>query len=138
MWQKNDGTGEDNILQNQFTSYLLTAVRRRKTAYMKETYHRQKIELHVGFCDFDAISGVDIDLDANLPLLDQIENPLLLQALLQAKDRERYILLARILNECSFFELSEELGISYKAASNSYYRLLERIQRLMKGGNDDE
>ena len=81
---------------------------------------------------------MEIDLGAALPLLDQIENQQLLQALLQAKDRERQILFARVLNERSFTELSKELGISYKAASNSYYRLLERIRQLMKGGREDE
>ncbi len=138
MWQKNNGTGEENILQNQFTAYLLTAVKRRKASYIKARISQQQFEVHLDLYDFDTKGGMEIDLGAALPLLDQIENQQLLQALLQAKDRERQILFARVLNERSFTELSKELGISYKAASNSYYRLLERIRQLMKGGREDE
>lgn len=138
MWQKNDGAGEENILQNQFTAYLLTAIKRRELSYIKEYYERQKFELYGELYEFNAKESNETDLDADLPLMDQIENPLLLQALLQAKERDRYILLARILDERSFIELAEQLGVSYKVASNSYYRLLERIRRIMKGGNEDE
>lgn len=138
MRQRNNGTGEDHILQNQFTAYLLTAVKRRRAAYMKERTRRLRFEALLDLHDFNGEDGVEIDLDADLPLLEQIESQQLLQALLQARDRERYIFLTMILNERSFNELSEELGISYKAVSNSYYRLLERIRRLMSGGANDE
>lgn len=138
MWKKNNGTGEGNILQNQFTAYLLTAIKRRKITYIKECCDRQRVELYLDLYEFETKGGQKADMDSSLPLLEQIENPLLLQALLQAKERDRYILLARVLDERSFLDLAEELGVSYKVASNSYYRLLERIRRLMKGGCEDD
>ena len=70
--------------------------------------------------------------------MEQIENPLLLQALLQIKDWERHILLARLLDGRSFIELSKNLGVSYKAVSNSYYRLILKLRRMMKGDAMDD
>lgn len=138
MRQRNDGTGEANVLQNEFTAYLLTAIRRRKATYCKNRFERQRAEVYLDLYEFDAMSCVDLDLGAGLPLLEQIDSPRLHQALLQAKERERYIFLARILNERSFIELAEELGISYKAASNSYYRFLERLKRALEEVKDDD
>lgn len=136
MWQKNDGTGEANILHNQFTAYLMTAIKRRKISYLKEKSQLYQMELALELCDFDAAMSMEADFSCVLPILEQIENPLLLQALQQAKERELYIFLTRILDERSFVELSNELGISYKAATNSYYRFLERIKELLKGGEE--
>lgn len=138
MWQKNDGASEANIIQNQFTAYLVTAVKRRKAAYIKELAVRQQAMRYLDLSELEVMGNSATNLDEELSLLEQLENPLLLQALLQAKDRERYILLARILDERSFVELSEELGITYKAASNAYYRLVERIRRMMEGGEENE
>ena len=36
MRYRNNGQGEDNILQNQFTTYLMTAIRWQKIAYLKK------------------------------------------------------------------------------------------------------
>lgn len=138
MQHKNDGTGEANILQNQFTAYLLTAIKRRKATYWKEKWARQQAEISIDLYEFGTKGSVEIDPCGELPILQQIEHPLLLQALLQARERERYIFLARILDERSFHDLSEELGISYKAASNSYYRFLEKIKKVLKGGENDD
>lgn len=135
MWQKNDGTGEANILHNQFTAYLMTAIKRRKISYLKEKSQLYQMELALELCDFDVAMSMEADFSSVLPILEQIENPLLLQALQQAKERELYIFLTRILDERSFVELSNELGISYKSATNSYYRFLERIKELLKGGD---
>ena len=43
MRYRNNGQGEDNILQNQFTTYLVTAIRWQKIAYLKK---RTKLGTH--------------------------------------------------------------------------------------------
>lgn len=136
MRKYNDGKSEDNILQNQFTAYLITAVKRRKILYLKEKERRSRQELPLDPVSFDVEVRFEVDFNEVLPLLDQIEDPILLNALLQAKERERYIFLTRAVDERSFNDLSEELGISYKAASNAYYRFLERIRRMMEEGGE--
>ena len=36
MWQKNNGKSETEILPNQFTAYLTTAVQRRRNDYLQQ------------------------------------------------------------------------------------------------------
>lgn len=132
MHKQNDGKSADDILQNQFTAYLVTAVKRRKALYIRKKV-QQQVESPLELYDFDMSLQGDTDLLTGFSLLEQIENPMLHLALIQARERERYIFLTRILEERSFSELAEELGISYKATTHSYYRFIERIRKMMGG-----
>ena len=49
--------------------------------------------------------------------------------------RDRYILLAKILEDRTFGELSEELGVGYKGIAAAYYRAVQKIKRKL-GGED--
>ena len=51
MRYRNNGQGEDNILQNQFTTYLMTAIRWQKIAYLKK---RTKLGTYELSTDFDS------------------------------------------------------------------------------------
>ena len=133
MRKQNDGQSTDDILQNQFTAYLVTAVKRRKAYYIRKKAQRRQAESPLELHDFDVLLQADTDLLTGLALLEQIENPMLHLALMQARERERYIFLTRILEERSFADLAEELGISYKATTHSYYRFIERIRKMMGG-----
>ena len=44
MWQKNNGKSETEIVQNRFTAYLATAVKRRRNDYLQQQDRRQQIE----------------------------------------------------------------------------------------------
>lgn len=132
MHKQNDGKSADDILQNQFTAYLVTAIKRRKALYIRKKI-QQQAESPLELYDFDMSLQADTDLLTGFSLLEQIENPMLHLALMQARERERYIFLTRILEERSFSELAEELDISYKATTHSYYRFIERIRKMMGG-----
>lgn len=133
MQKRNDGKTEHEILQNQFTAYLLTAVKRQKVNYLRRCEKLQRIEIPLELQEFDLFIQADIDLTEHLPFLEQIENPVLYTALLQARERDRYIFLTRVLDERSFLELSKELGLSYKATTHIYYRFIEKIKEMMGG-----
>jgi len=131
MRNRNTGTSEDEILQNEFTAYLLVAVQREKKAYLEKRDRRYRIEVSVEdlehlYCQYEA------DFYNHLPLMQQIENLFLLRALIEAGERDRYIFLAHVLGRRKFAELGAELGISHKAVSNAYYRFIERLRRPMK------
>lgn len=132
MHKQNDGKSADDILQNQFTAYLVTAIKRRKALYIRKKI-QQQAETPLELYDFDMSLQADTDLLTGFSLLEQIENPMLHLALIQARERECYIFLTRVLEERSFLELAEELGISYKATTHSYYRFIERIRKMMGG-----
>lgn len=133
MRKQNDGKNTDDILQNQFTAYLVTAVKRHKANYIRKKVRQQQAESPLELYDFNMPLQADTDLITGLSLLEHIENPMLHLALTQARERERYIFLTRVLEERSFSDLAEELGISYKATTHSYYRFIERIRKMMGG-----
>jgi DNA-directed RNA polymerase specialized sigma24 family protein len=133
MQKRNDGKTEHEILQNQFTAYLLTAVKRHKVNYLRRCEKLQRSEIPLELQDFDLFIQADADLTEHLPFLEQIENPVLYTALLQARERDRYIFLTRVLDERSFLELSQELGISYKATTHLYYRFIAKVKEMMGG-----
>lgn len=132
MRRRNEGTSEEDILQNQFTAYLVTAIRRQRIIYLRRRDRHMLHEVSLEICDAaDTALFTEPDLTASLSLLEQIESPALHRVLLQARERERYIFLTRVLDDRSFTELAQELGISYKAVTHLYYRF---IDKLRKGG----
>ena len=67
-------------------------------------------------------------------ILQFAEYDALRQALKEIKEQERYILLARVIEEKSFSQIAGETGLSYKGAAAAYYRTLERLRKLLGGG----
>ncbi len=131
MWQRNNGRGEANILQNQFTAYLVTAIHWQKITYLRKYSKLKKRESPTDFDNLFAHtldSMVENTFSVEQPVLESIT---LAQALSKISDRERYILLARVLEERSFEDLASELGIGYKGAAALYYRTIQKMKRKM-------
>jgi RNA polymerase sigma factor (sigma-70 family) len=135
MRERNDGTGESNILQNRFTAYLLTAVRRRKIQYLRSKTRKQHYEPALELRDDSMSVPTDPDLMRGLPLLEQLENIRLRQSLERARDRELYIFFAKALDGRPLAEIAAELGIGYNTVASIYYRLRERLKAEL-GGDD--
>lgn len=131
MWQRNNGQGENNILQNQFTTYLVTALRWQKITYLRK---RTKLGKHELPTDFDSafaemVAGREENIfSVEQPVLDSIA---LARALTLISDRERYVFFARTLEERSFDDLAAELGIGYKGAAAIYYRTIQKLRQEM-------
>lgn len=129
----NDGKGEANIVQNQFTKYLVVSVHWKKIAVLQG---RRKIRDSESFTDdWDALPGIAAEegytQQISSPL--DFENIALHQALAHLKERDRYILFARVLDEKGFYDLAIELGMGYKGVAAAYYRAIEKIKREMSG-----
>ena len=45
MYIRNEGKGENNVTQNRFTAYLLSAITRRKTDYLRAKQRQQTREV---------------------------------------------------------------------------------------------
>lgn len=135
MWEHNNGAGESNILQNQFTAYLVTALRRRKVQYLRSKLQIQQYETSLEI--WDQIEGLltEPDLALGLPLIEQLENIRLQQALKQAKQRDLYIFLAKVLEDRSFVEIAGELGIAYNTVLSVYHRMIQKLKKEL-GGED--
>ena len=63
-----------------------------------------------------------------LPVLMCLENVILLKAIKELKESERTILFAHILEEYSYDELAQMLGLRYKGAAATYYRVLQKLR----------
>ncbi|HWQ75176.1 MAG TPA: sigma-70 family RNA polymerase sigma factor [Syntrophomonas sp.] len=128
MWEHNDGIGESSVLQNQFTTYLVTAVHRRKIQYLQVKSRRLKNEIPLDPQEERKEFRSDLDITSQLPLLDQLESNELRQALEQLKGRDFFILTKKVLDERSFQEIADETGIAYKTIASIYYRLIKRLR----------
>ena len=137
MQYRNDGIGESNILQNQFTAYLITAIRRRKVRYLRDKIKQSQHESSLDIQDYFAEFQTTPDMFENLPTLAQIENVRLQRALKRQKKRNLYILYAKVLEDSSFIEISHELGIDYKAVTAAYYRMVEKMRKEVGGENNE-
>jgi len=129
----NDGKGEVNALQNQFTEYLIVSIQHKKAAILMK---RSKIENHESFTDdWDAFLEIAVEED----YIEQISSPLdfedaaLRRVLAQLKERDRHIFFAMILDERDFYDLAAELGMGYKGVAAAYYRVIAKIKREMRG-----
>ena len=132
MWQKNNGKSETEIIQNQFTAYLATAVQRRRNDYIQQMNRRQQTESLTDGSPFMPECSIEQDMLLGLPVLMQPEDSALLCALKELSERERYIFLARALDGKGFEVLAEETGLGYKGVSAVYYRTVQKIKRKIE------
>ena len=129
MWQKNNGKSETEIIQNQFTAYLATAVQRRRNDYIQQMNRRQQTESLTDGFPFMPECSIEQDMLLGLPVLMQIEDRVLFRALKELSERERYIFLERTLEGKSFEMLAQETGLGYKGVSAVYYRTVQKIKK---------
>lgn len=129
MGHRNNGRGEMNALQNQFTAYLQSAVRRKKRDYMAKQLRISGHELAAGFQDTqfpdDALDAMDRDTNS--------EDLVLMEALAGLSARERYILFEHILNERSYDALAKPLGLRYSGVSAAYHRIIQKLRKELGG-----
>lgn len=131
MQYKNDGKSEEHYIQNRFTAYLQVSLRRKRIEVLAKRYdlirHEAATETN------EIFSYVQQNEDQLIHDMDvQIKCQQILQALQNMKARERYIFLARVIEERSFTELARELGIGYKGVAAIYYRTLQRLRKEME------
>lgn len=132
MWQKNSGKSESEILQNLFTAYLTTSVKRRRDAYIQQAVRIQQMESVEDDIQYIQEQEAEEDMFRGLPLPMRLEDSALLYALKGINERERHVFLARVLDERSFESLAEEMGLGYKGVATIYYRAIGKIKKKMK------
>ena len=126
MLPKNNGITENEVLQNQFTAYVGRALRNRRLRYIMNRDRKNSKELL--FSQLQEFLAVEEDQIGEL-----LEYELLRQALRQIKEKERMIVLARVVGEKSFGEIAQEMDMTYKAVTNTYYRIMKRLEAHMEG-----
>ena len=120
MYKKNNGSTEQEILQNQFSAYVKKAVHNRRIQFLTEKSRKFRFETPL--------------FDLDYLLFDTTDHETVRQALRSIKENERRIVLERIIEEKSFGQLSDELGMSYKTVASLYYRAIKKLRRFMEEG----
>jgi RNA polymerase sigma factor (sigma-70 family) len=129
MRERNDGVGEDHILLNQFTAYLMKAVKNRKIQYLSHKAKLSRLE------KMDAIIEPleEFDLLSGLPVIDQLEDRRLQKALHRSNERDLYILFTKTLGCRSLAEIAKELNMGFYAVTSAYYRVLRKLRQSLEG-----
>ena len=117
MYKKNNGSTEQEILQNQFSAYVKKAVHNRRIQFLTEKSRKFRFETPLFDLDYLLFDTTDI-------IQEITDHETVRQALRSIKENERRIVLERIIEEKSFGQLSDELGMSYKTVASLYYRAI--------------
>ena len=133
VWQRNEGHEQDDVLQNRFTAYLLSAVQRRKAQYIDTLMKVQQASILIEETVIDTEFDLEGEASQGIPLYMRLQNEKLFLSLSRLTERERYVFFTRALDERSLDELASELGLSYKGVAAIYYRTIQKIKKSMKG-----
>ena len=113
--------------KNDNRTYDSNAVQRIDYLYKKN--NPSQFELSID--DLEQLPTDQLDFTSRIAEYDTLQ-----WALRLIKERERYILLARVIDEKDFDEIGAEIGLTYKGTAAIYYRTLAKLRNLI-GGNDD-
>ena len=130
MFLRNNNITENEILQNQFTAYVSLAIRRQRIHYIKKMERKNSNEL--------LFSPLHSPIPAEEDQIGKwLEYDVLNYALRQIREKEREIVLARVIEEKPFTEIAQEMGMTYKAVTHLYYRVLKRLKVHMEGVDNE-
>ena len=127
MFNRNSGTDEQEILQNQFTAYVKRAVHNKRLRYLS---HMQKYA--ISECSLTKLEPYVFDPRDNIQAV--LEMEAIRQALGEIQEKERQIILSRVVEDKSISEIAAEMGISYRAVTSLYYRGMKKLRNILDGG----
>lgn len=131
MRYRNNGQIEEE-LQIRFTGYLIQAVKRTRRDYLNMLNQYSNSEI---LTDTTYTTGQTLEQEVTerLPLWDVIESNALFYALKRLNERERYVFLSHVLDNCPFDLIGVRLGLTYKGAAAVYYRAVQKLRKNIEG-----
>jgi len=127
MIKRNNGSTEQEKLQNRFTALVTTSVGRARIDYLRKEKSRTR---HTYDMDDEKLALIPDGTDFTARICD---SDALAYGLKQLDERERYVLLARVLGEKSFDEIADKLGLKYKGVAAVYYRAIAKLRNIIGG-----
>lgn len=128
MNKRNNGSTEQEKLQNRFTSLVTVSMSRARIDYLRKEKSRAR---HTYDMEDEKLALISDGTDF---VSDLCDNESLTYALKQLDERERYVLIARVLEERSFEEIADNLGLKYKGVAAIFYRTTAKLRNIL-GGN---
>lgn len=129
MFNRNSGTDEQEILQNQFTAYVKRAIQNRRLRYLCQLQKYTRSE-----CSLTELEAYVFDPRDSIQLV--VEMEAIRHALGSIQEKERKIILLRILGEKSIDEIATEMGLTYRAVTSLYYRGMKKLRYILGGGDN--
>ena len=127
MIKRNDGISEDDICQNQFTAYVLLAVKRKRQAYIKKKIRdKEKQTKTEKELSKRGIEGDDVWIGL------EIQNEELVDAMQQLKPKEHVIVVEYVLKRKSFREIAQEMKLTERTVASLYYRSIKKLRTKME------
>ena len=136
---RNDGQGEDNSLQNHFTSYVEKALSNNRITYKRKLARHHRMQLME---DMDS-EMVSFSQEQNSPVeemyeeqyaceTDLVENLSLLFALQRLSEKDRMIIRLHVIYEYSYKQIACIMGMTLTAVRSRYSRAIQTIRRQME------
>ena len=128
MVKRNDGISQDDICKNQFTAYVVLAVKRKRQSYIKkkqrdnEKENRTKKE-----AEQSEFRTAGSDMWSRM----EPQNENLMAAMQQLSLKERFVVTEYVLKGCTFKEIAQETGLTEKGAASAYYRSIKKLRTKM-------
>ena len=125
MVKRNDGISQDDICQNQFTAYVVLAVKRKRQSYIKkkqrdnEKENRTKKE-----AEQSEFRTAGYDIWSRI----EPQNEKLMAAMQQLSLKERFVVIGFVLQGKTFKEIAQEVGLTEKGAASVYYRSIKKLR----------
>lgn len=127
MASRNDGTSKENICQNQFTAYVVLAVKRKRQAYIKKKIRdKEKQTKTEKELSKRGIEGDDVWIGL------EIQNEELVDAMQQLKPKEHVIVVEYVLKRKSFREIAQEMKLTERTVASLYYRSIKKLRTKME------
>lgn len=134
----------DSDFQNQFTAYLVRAVRRKRRGYIEAQVRRLNREISTDlpeyFWDTEVQSNPMDELLFEEPASFgevYFKNERLEAALRRLPDRDRDVLFSKVVAEHSFTEIAAEMGLSYKGVAAVYYRAIGKLKKELEASQHE-
>lgn len=103
---RNNGTSDDNIVQNRFIAYLKISISRQKVKYLDKLFDQRKWELSFEEHE-DTLNSLPSSGGAYFNK--EVEDESLCRALNKLKDHERVIVFRRAVSEESFIKIAADI-----------------------------
>ena len=125
MIKRNDGISKDDICQNQFTAYVVLAVKRKRQSYIKKKQRDNEKETRTKKeAEKSEFRTAGYDMWSRM----EPQNEKLIAAMQQLSFKERLVVVGYVLEEKTFKEIAQEIGLSEKGVASAYCRSIEKLR----------
>ena len=127
MVKRNSGTSKEDICQNQFTAYVVLAVKRKCQAYIKKKIRdkEDQAKREEEQSNFGAEENTVWDRL-------EVQNEELVAAVQQLKPKAQFIVTEYVLKGKTFKELAQETKLTERTVASIYYRSIKKLRTRME------